>query len=56
MHAKNASALVEADRDEAQVALALDQQQDRFAAGFLSVGDLAGDLVRRSSPLPARLP
>ena len=38
----SASALVEAQRDKAQIALALDQQQDRFAPGLLRVVDLAG--------------
>src|SRR5580692_3721601 len=39
-------ALIELQRDEAQIALAIDQQQHGFAASLLGLVDLGGDLRR----------
>src|SRR5690348_12929787 len=39
-----ALALVDLQRDEAQIPLAVDEEQDRFAPGFARVVDLRGDL------------
>src|SRR6185437_6360360 len=39
-------ALVDLQGDEAKIALAVDEQQDRFAPGFARIVDLGGDLRR----------
>src|SRR5262249_7687537 len=39
-------ALIEAKRDETQVAFAFDQEEDRFSSGFFCFVDLIADLAR----------